>query len=299
MILTEEKIQKYIPSSILNDYSVLEMQESISMGDYLKPLLGSTLITRLLKTEDDTDRDALMPYFERPLAYFTYLDCVDTMDLVHTAQGFVVMSNANMTPASKDRVLKFKNSIADKAYSGVEALLEFIEENIGKYPEWKESDTYLTAQDHFIDTAIDFHKYVRISKNRRTFLALIPHMGDIETFRIKSVLKDKYDSLLNATATETETKILLPLIKGAIANLSMAKALDLLTLDIGDDGIYLKYDIGKNKPADTPRIEQQKRSFMTDGERYLALLIEEYDKLFPDTLREAPYENEISPIFVM
>lgn len=297
MILTEANFKKYIPASLLSDFSLIEGQKDIALDTYLKPVLGADLITKLKAESPGEAIIALLPYVERPLAFFTYLDLVDTMDLVHTSAGFAVTSNPNMTPASKDRVAKFKAGMERNAYNGLEALLEFLEEKASDYPDWQKSDTYKDIQNHFIDSAKEFDTYVRIGRNRRTFLAMLPHIGDIEIFKIKSIVKDLFDALLDESATD-EQKKLLPYIKGAVCNLAMGKALDILSLDITPDGIMLTYTLGVNKPSDESRIKARQRAYISEGEKYLGKLQEEYLLLFPETETSEPYQNDQSNIFV-
>lgn len=274
MLITNlTELQKYIPSSYLKSFDVIENFIANAEKKEIKPILGSLLYEELVDSYEGSDMaekyEDLLPYVQRPLAQFAYYNAVHILDIVHTESGFGVISTQGLAPASQNRVEAFKKSILKSAYDGIEALLQYLEENKSDFPTWVASSSYSSQFEHLIPTAREFHKWVNIDESRFLYLKLLPKMGEIEEFQVKgSISEDLFDELItdlqgSADLSAAKTK-LLKFLRPAIANLTMSDSLEGLATSIYAEGLMMQYSAN-----DLNRLNVLKNTFHKTGIAYL------------------------------
>ena len=279
---------------------------------YLKPVIGGELLnvvdTYYNDAAPDPDQalDNLIPYLQRPLAFFLYFDSVHLMDVVPTDSGFAVVHNPNLAPASKDRVAAFKQSVEDMGYDAIEALYEFLEANESDYPDWVASDAYTRHYELFVNSALQFDRFVIIKKSRRKYLDLIPAMQRVELFDIIPVISEELTAEIKTQIKEGSLNAAnaraLTMIQASLCNLTMS---EVVKADLENVPAY-------TKNAMASIAQRDKDGYNLAGTKYLSAVkvlldnnVDDYpayrDSDVYDLERETydDYTNEEdSPIFV-
>lgn len=174
--------------------------------------------------------DALLPYVQRPVVNFAYFLGLSMLNVSIGENGIAVISNSNLTPASKQRTDDLKADLEKAAYDALESLLEFLEQHTDDYPLWESSDAYTYQYEYLITSARRFDELLRINRSRLTFLNWRPTMADVETLQIHPLIsKDYCDELKTQMKSDTVTEanlVVLPHLQKALAYLTASIELD-------------------------------------------------------------------------
>jgi len=236
LIKTTEELQQFLKVDSTFVVSTLYAYQESAIEQYLRDALGEDLTDALADyynaddPEAEADLDALLPYAQRVVAKFSFHTGAPNLDLKLTDSGFGVVNNQTLSPASKDRVNRFIESLEREGWAAVEMLLRFLESNQADYPLWVESEAYTMTQRNYINSAEDFDKYVSIGKSRLKFNELRNAMDDVEILEVNPVIGESLATKIKAeikAGTLTAANLaLLFFIKRATANLTAAYALD-------------------------------------------------------------------------
>ena len=204
---------------------------------YVKPFIGKELFA-LLDTwaigqdaEENPELAALYPYVVAVVSRGTMFIASPHMDLNIGESGFSVTSTQNLSPASRERVKDYKESLEDLTWSNVESLLQFLEENKIDYPDWVASDAYTLQVRNLINSAVQFDKEVDIDQSRLTFQKLRKHMDNVEEIRVKTLISPELFNYLiakikNGTDLSTNESKLVEHLRTFVANEVASKHLD-------------------------------------------------------------------------
>jgi hypothetical protein len=273
---------------------------SDAQDKYLRPVIGDALLDALEayynapedgetpgEGESTTEAlQALLPYVQKPLARFIYFMAAPHLDLNVGETGFTVSQTQGLGIASSDRVKRYIDSLEKLGWDGIEILLRFLEKNASDYPEWTASDEYTLQLRNFINSAEEFDKYVNIDKSRLKFIRMRQLMDDIENTKIKdsisSALADEILAEIKAGNVSEANNVILPFIRRAIANYTMADFRDSIEQDT-----YLAEREKEN-------LQRYKR-FELMGDNYLAqvkkIMNENIDS-YPDYAASDEYDSE-------
>jgi len=125
MIITREEFEKYVPSAVMPDDTLFErIAEYIDEGFVeVKSLLGSTLYDNM---SDDPD---LLALGNRMASLYAYKTVIPHLDLVLTENGFGVVNNQNVSPASMQRVNTLRQQIAQSLDDTIDEILDYVRGN--------------------------------------------------------------------------------------------------------------------------------------------------------------------------
>lgn len=125
MIITREEFEKYVPSAVMPDDTLFErIAEYIDEGFVeVKSLLGSTLYDNM---SDDPD---LLALGNRMASLYAYKTVIPHLDLVLTENGFGVVNNQNVSPASMQRVNTLRQQIAQSLDDTIDDILDYVRGN--------------------------------------------------------------------------------------------------------------------------------------------------------------------------
>lgn len=236
LIKTIEEFQKYVRLQGTLNIETIIVSVPDAQDKYLRNILGDDLLNDLdtwYNMDELTDSDAysvLLPYVQRALARFTIFVVSPELDVQITSSGIGVVSNANLAPASSDRVKKFDQANEQRGWNNVESLLRFLEENKDDYDEWTGSPAYTLAIRNMVNSAIDFDKIFSIDQSRLIFNQYRAIMDDIDLIKIKpAISEDMFDELITeiqAGEISDENQKILPLLQRAEVYFSISNKLD-------------------------------------------------------------------------
>ena len=110
------------------------------------------------------------------IANHAYWDAIPFLDVVHTNQGFAVISAQNKVPASKERVERLRSQCLVRRDNEVENLIDYLEQTAAYHNDWKGSPAYSILSDCLIQTARELEIYAEWTGTRKDFLKLRPKL---------------------------------------------------------------------------------------------------------------------------
>lgn len=254
LFLTTEELKKYIAADAGMRFETLKgfIQEATLL--YIVDELGEAQLTTLQAaytdgsgTPADADLSALLPYVQRPLAYYAMYLAVDQL-AVNVGDGGITESNSqNSNPAPKDKRDSLKAHYLRQADLHIEKLLAYLEANASptKYNEWYSSSAYTGADGAILNTVTQADQHIDINSSRRIFKRLKKRSLRIERSTIKRLIgPDQYDELITQIKTDTlknsaTNLALVALLYPIIAKKALYETLPSMRVSITDDGIKL------------------------------------------------------------
>lgn len=212
MIITDiNKFIKCIPTAEGTEWSAIESFIITADNEIQTFLTGSDLYDSISAL---SETDALKINLYNLISFKAYQSAIPFMDLVHTANGFAVMSNSNQAPASKERVerlLAWCDIMIDRA---TDLLITVTMQSATALAEWTKFVGFNDLTNCFFITGIDFSGYFKQSDlKRKTFL---DYKNDLMycqenvlavTFS-KEVINELVTQIRTNTLTESNKKVL-------------------------------------------------------------------------------------------
>lgn len=197
-LITREEFEKYVPSAVMPDDTLYErIAEYIDEGNTeVKSLLGSTLY------EDRDDDDDLLYLCNRMACLWAYKTVIPHLDLVLTENGFGVVNNQNVSPASMQRVNTLRLQVQNSLEDTIDDLLDYLRGNAS----WV--DTY-TAKEVFRSMVWNAKKQMfyfgQPNSHRAQMDELRPKINDAEVKLKHCISEEFFDELCNAVKNRTAT----------------------------------------------------------------------------------------------
>ena len=171
-----------------------------------REITGATLFPAAGPVDAD-----LSKYLKRVEALKGYYDAIPFLDVIETEFGFGIVSNGNISPASKERVESLRKQTYQQLSDACESLFIFLEENSTYHADWKASKAYSLVSNCFIKSLTDFVKYAPFPGNRFDFVKLIPVIRKIQKLVIEPAISTEYmteliNQLNNSSLTEINDK---------------------------------------------------------------------------------------------
>ena len=193
MEITYQQLQERIPTLVgysaendeINRYLIFLKQAQ----KWLKKNITGLPLFAAIEASSDADVKELCVDI---ICYRGYLDAIPFDDLIQTGSGFAVSNNANLAPASKDRVASLKSGIVNMFTQCVDDLIAYLEVTTSFHTDWKKSKTYSLLNDTLISTITEFNKYANFKGNRLDFIAAHPIMIDAIKLHLAQYISQEY-----------------------------------------------------------------------------------------------------------
>lgn len=212
---------------------------------FIKPFIGTEFYEQLKEEANSSSSgysgyEDVLALAQTAIALYALYLGVDEMALSVSSQGIQVVASDSHKPAPQYAVLNLKETWIARAHRNMDFLLEYLDEHKEDFP------LYLPATDGlFITSAKDFQQYVDIRGSRRLYISLKPIMKNIERkFILNTLGKDYYDELkekINSSGSDVlsdDDQDIIDRISPAIAHLSIARALQEISIDVLDWGVF-------------------------------------------------------------
>jgi hypothetical protein len=304
--------------SILNNISQLRAASTININNtllvwqpyvdeaeetFIKPLLGSTFYEevkgKVTTMGVDTGYADLVELIWKASALYSLYLGIDEVAVSISSQGVQVIQNDTHKPAPQYLVLNLKEKWISRAHRYVDLFLKYLEENRNSFPGYTSLEN-----DLFIRNAAEFQQFVDIRESRRTYLALKPVIKSIERKYIRPTLSPEYYNELKAeidssssSGLSDDSQAVMDLIQPALAHLTMARALQEISLDILDWGVFETAantfdNVQGKQAANKDRIAMMIEANQRDGEAELKELQEYLDTNAADDRYETYFESD-------
>lgn len=138
--------------------------------DYVQTtLIGSDLYDYIAALT--TDQNNLKSTLRNVIAHKAYREAIPFLDVIQTANGFGVVSNTNIAPASKERVERLMAQCDQQLDNSIDLLIFKVMSNAPALTEWSKFSLFEQLTNCLFITGIDFGEYSSdITKKRKAFL---------------------------------------------------------------------------------------------------------------------------------
>lgn len=259
LLKTIAEVKAVLRISNLDDDSTLPDIESAEQT-YIIPAIGQDLYDALNAGYNADPVDLvqiemdLLKKIQKPLAAFAYLDDIGIIHAQITNAGIRRTSTDNMPSAFRWEVDGVKDALANRAYQGMESLLQYLEKYKDQFPDWTNSNAYKRRTAYLIKSGYDFSDNFNLYQPLRTYNALYGIMGDVEElYIIPAIGKTFFDELKALTNPDTNQVRVIADLKKAIAHLCIRHACEKLPVRISDAGFTVNTAIGSNDTANANR----------------------------------------------
>lgn len=222
----------------------------------------------------------LIRMVQQPLALFTWLKVIPTLDAQHGNSGRQRRLGENEKGLTALQEYKDEENILNLAYESVDSLVAHLEEQ--SYPFWTQSSKKKELSKLLIRSKQEFDGYYMLGSHR-LFLTLVPIMKEVQDrYIIPAVTTAVFDKLIDGdkSLAELNDRAARPL-----ALLTMAKAVERLPVEVLPEGVVSVQQIGTIKEKQRAEADMRKavaKSLTTDAERDLQNLWDDVKALlFP------------------
>ena len=280
---------------------------------FIRPVLGDPLYRQLQETADPTTREPekqpldprfvdLLDLVRKPLALYALWLGADEFGVSVSSQGIQVIETQTHKTAPQYRVQNLKENWIRRANTSLDLVLKFLDEHREDYPSYICQDAEL-----FIRSTLEFNSEVDIRESRRVFVALKPIIRSVERKYIRPALSaELFDELKSALKSNAELtmdqKVLLDLIRPALAHLTMARALVEISIDVLDWGIFdtagnTFTNVSSKQASNSERIAVMAEANQRDGEaelKALQLFLDETasETVYPEYFNSSRYAGK-------
>lgn len=305
-LLTNDKnlVKEFVRINFINSTSSFPNWE-VAEQRHLLPLIGDDLYELLaeIKTAgeaaDDLDKELLKKVRAviAPLAYALDMAFIQSQ---LTDTGLRTVSTENMQAAHRWEYNEVKDSLTEAGAFAMEALLKFLFKNKNDYPEWTGSEEFKALDALIFQSAADFANYFPISQPYRLFWDFRPLIKEVQDFYIISAIGEEFftELLQEETPDDDETAARI-LIKKAVAQYTIVKAIEKRSAIIGTQGFTVKVlgpgsdsvDADKQDASDN-RLSLLYQSCERAGDSYLLQLKEFLNKKASALLFATYFESD-------
>ncbi len=156
-------------------------------------LSSRVLNSKLIETlATDSAYSALKTQVAKVLAYKTYHIAIPTIDLVESANGFAVVNDNNLVPASKERVAALRESMLSGINISLDLLLEMLENEPKLHGEWEKTLSYSLVTEWYFKSLTEFRRIGHFDGNRIDWINALPRLKAIGIRDIENWLSAEY-----------------------------------------------------------------------------------------------------------
>jgi hypothetical protein len=243
----EELQNAGLPVDNDTDLDVIDRHFVDSENEFVKPVLGEVffeLVKVGLEAGIEDKWTTLLPYLQSPVAYNGYYRFYRIPGGQLNHRGFHRDQSEYSQAAPKWEIDQLKDSLICKADHSLDALIQYLYDNLSVYPEWKESSFYTTSVGSIIPSATFFNRYVHIGCSGRVFQKLGMYRKAAEKSLIRIICTPLYQRLINEVTGKDNIELtreiedLLDYVRPLVAYETMFRGIKRMGFNYTDTGIY-------------------------------------------------------------
>ncbi|MDT8394253.1 MAG: DUF6712 family protein [Bacteroidales bacterium] len=261
---------------------ILGREQYLELCAYYSDPLAWPPIERIPKTHEDW-LAKLLKLVQKSLINLALLDGFAILSVNIGDSGAFRKETDSQKPLFQYQEENLKNTFRTEGFNTLDAILEFLEENINNFPIFKESDTYTVFKSKFIPTATVFNEYYNIGGSRLVFLHLQKYIDLVNDFSIIPVIgRSFFDELIVAMTSGVDLtdkqKSVIRFIQKIQAFLSVSKGIATLGMNITHNGTYFISDgtnssnFRKKDPASIENLRLDIKNTQQTGQAYIDYL---------------------------
>jgi hypothetical protein len=270
LITTISEVKDYVKVNFTNERSSLPNMTRAEER-FLLPILGQTLYNAVIAVPTASPvTDELITYCKyavAPLAYLLELPFIQTQ---LTDTGLRTAENENYTAAHKWEFEKIAAALEEDGCWALERLIKYLYANASTYS-WTPTDEYKIIFKH----AEEFKKYFPLHQPFRTFENLRPLITQIQDqYIITSIGETFFEELRTYAAADANTLKAILLLKKAVANLTIMRAVEVMSVRVTREGFTVQLsdsETASTAQANAPenQLSMTRNQCQLNGESYL------------------------------
>jgi hypothetical protein len=228
--------------------------------------------------------DELLALVQKALINLAYYRGFPILSVKMSDKGAYRTESPNEKSLFKYQEVELRQTFKQDGFNGLDAVLEYLEENIDVFPEFRNSANYTIFKSNFINTTTDFDNIYSIGGSRLVFLKIRRFMNIVEDFKILPLIGQAFYTKLKDAIEEnnviTEDQRAIDIIKKAVAFLSIDQGLSELGVKLTDNGVVFETregrfdDLKKDTTVSGDELHTLIKSARVNGDKYLSLLKE-------------------------
>lgn len=203
LINTIEDFVRWIPTASGSEWSALQPHVETAQIDLTLNLLGADLNTALMALEVTTVHRIVA---NKLLALTAYHAAIPFVDIVQTENGFAVVSNNNLAPASKERVERLIGWCEGQIDELTDLLIKLVMGNTDLLGKWTLFPEFKEIVNCFFVTGKDFAGFINSTQKLRR-KELLQHKAELlswqENIIAPVISKDYLTQLITEIRAQT------------------------------------------------------------------------------------------------
>lgn len=184
MIKDIERFRELIPTVAGQSLSKYTQPIADAVGWLRQQIVGPALMNVIEAMQNEAEAPELFKRVELVVAYKAYLIAIPKMDVIETANGFAVVNDDTMAPASRDRVASLSASMTESLEQALAELIEYLEDSEEHRAAWRQSPAYQATSGSYISTLREFRQY---SSFKGGYLDFISAQVNIRSVILKNI----------------------------------------------------------------------------------------------------------------
>lgn len=278
-------------STINTDDPLPEIAETIEKD--FKPILGADLIAALQEayetsfqappSNDDPHEHLmlLLPYVQKPLAAFAYLNELPATHARITSAGVRRTTTDSMPTAYRWEYEKVEQYLQERAHGSMETMLAFLDENAANYSDWLDQNLVTARKSLLLKNGGQLAQFVPIQFPYYSWYRLLPIIRELTAnYIVSNLTQPFYNELMGVTNTDAttlptseESKQVIYSLQMALANLTIYMAALKLPARFTGNGFTIIKGGGSQNPTESDAEGQQLKKiasrYQIDGNMYL------------------------------
>jgi hypothetical protein len=243
------EIKDYISVNVSVNFDTIKPWIEIAEREYIKTLIGDDLYATLLAyytagTTSNSYYNNAIKYIQKALINLAYWRGFSLLIVKMGDQGAYRVENDKQKSLYKYQEIALKESFNKEGFNGLDYLLQYLEDNIDEFTDFKSSDNYTVFKGSFINTTKQFDDLYWIGQSRLVFLKLKRFMTRVEDFQVLPLLgRDYFDELksqIKANTLSAANDAVVDIICKAVAPLSVAEGIHELSVNVTDKGLFFE-----------------------------------------------------------
>ncbi len=253
LITTIAELKQYIALDANTKMATLQPFINEAEQGYIVPLRGQEFYDEILLAYTTAngnvealteEQQALFPYIQRPLAYYTQLLSIIQLSSSFGDRGVRIHTgdeNSMVAPRWQHEKLQFQALKNGDIHA--DKLLKYLEDHAADFETWADSTANTKKSGVLVYSTAIASRFIQINDSRRVYLKLFQTIKDIEArFAKKLVGKDQYDALvtaLQAGSVTTAQQNLLEKLYPIICKRALYMQLPFMRISINENGVFV------------------------------------------------------------
>lgn len=184
LINSIEDLRKYTTVSAAFDFNKVLAYRNRAERKFIEKLIGFTQYTNIVDHNLDENSNSPMNRVKLLLseaaANFSLLLALPSIQVNITNAGLKETTSTKSENSDWRAIRDLKRETLKTANEALDDALEIMEVNSEVFTDWASSDLYTVFKNQLVRHTNDFNTEWDIQNNRKTFLALTPHMREVE-----------------------------------------------------------------------------------------------------------------------